>query len=210
MIVGSATWIRCSGRMASVHFAAGDGPPRRPYGVSANRLPARLIAFARDRTRAIPCLRRRPLNQDLALAALDSFVQALLKITDVTHLSLERVRSAFMGDFRALCEDFVPEERRTLDWRHAEYDLKGIYTVDCHLCGMPRLLFVHVLDNHLRARDATFSLHQFKTSGLSFRSLAIFEVQGWINRKVLALRRRVRKAVFEPHRQLRSDLALLQ
>ncbi|MCY3747796.1 MAG: DUF1828 domain-containing protein [Chloroflexi bacterium] len=118
--------------------------------------------------------------------ALYSFVQALLKITDVTYLSRERVRSAFMDDFRALCEEFVPEERRTFGWSHPEHDPQGIYTVDCHVNGMPRPLFVHALDNDRKARDATISLHQFEKWGLPFRSLAIFEDQESINRKVLA------------------------
>ncbi len=39
--------------------------------------------------------------------ALYSFVQALLRITDVTYLSRERVRSTFMEDFRAFMEETV-------------------------------------------------------------------------------------------------------
>ena len=118
--------------------------------------------------------------------ALYSFVQALLKITDVTYLSRERVRSAFMDDFLALCTEYVPEDRRTFDWRHPENDPQGIYTVDCRINGMPHPLFVHALDNDRKARDATISLHQFEKWGVSFRSLAIFEDQESINRKVLA------------------------
>lgn len=54
--------------------------------------------------------------------ALYSFVQALLKITDVTYLSRERVRSTFMEDFRALMSEAVPEERRTFDWHDPVHD----------------------------------------------------------------------------------------
>ena len=39
--------------------------------------------------------------------ALYSFIQALLKITDVTYLSRERVRSTFMEDFQVLMSDTV-------------------------------------------------------------------------------------------------------
>lgn len=39
--------------------------------------------------------------------ALYSFVQGLLRITDVTYLSRERVRSTFMEDFRAFMEETV-------------------------------------------------------------------------------------------------------
>ena len=41
--------------------------------------------------------------------ALYSFVLGLLRITDVTYLSRERVRSTFMEDFRAFMEETVPE-----------------------------------------------------------------------------------------------------
>ena len=45
--------------------------------------------------------------------ALYSFVQGLLKITDVSFLSRERVRSTFMEDFRELCCVTDPGIRRT-------------------------------------------------------------------------------------------------
>ena len=43
--------------------------------------------------------------------ALYSFVQALLRISDVSYLSRERVGSTFMEDFRALLGETLPEER---------------------------------------------------------------------------------------------------
>ena len=49
-----------------------------------------------------------------------------------------------------------------------------------------RLLFVHGLASDDRTRDATIALLQFEKWGLRFRSLAIFEDQETINRKVLA------------------------
>ena len=48
--------------------------------------------------------------------ALYSFVQALLRISDVSYLSRERVRSTFMEDFRALLGEMLPEERVTFAW----------------------------------------------------------------------------------------------
>ena len=52
--------------------------------------------------------------------------------------------------------------------------------------GMPRPLFVHALASDGRTRDATIAVHQFEKWGITFRSLAIFEDQESINRKVLA------------------------
>ena len=51
---------------------------------------------------------------------------------------------------------------------------------------MPRPLFIHALGSDERARDATIALLQFEKWGLSFRSLAVFEDQESVNRKVLA------------------------
>lgn len=118
--------------------------------------------------------------------ALYSFVQALLKITDVSYLSRERVRSTFMEDFQALMSETVPEERRTFDWHDPAHDPQGMYTVDCRINGMPRPLFIHALPSDGKTRDATIALLQFEKWGIAYRSLAVFEDQESINRKVLA------------------------
>lgn len=118
--------------------------------------------------------------------ALYSFVQGLLKISDVSYLSRERVRSTFMDDFRTVMSNALPEERRSFDWSDPERDPQGMYTVDCRVNGMHRPLFVHALASDGRTRDATIALHQFERWEIPFRSLAIFEDQESINRKVLA------------------------
>ena len=91
-----------------------------------------------------------------------------------------------MEDFRALLSEVTPEERRSFDWSDSEHDPNGMYTVDCRINGMPRPLFVHGLASDGRTRDATIALLQFEKWGLQFRSLAVFEDQESINRKVLA------------------------
>ena len=118
--------------------------------------------------------------------ALYSFVQGLLKITDVSYLSRERIRSTFLDDFRSLLSEHVHEYRRDFDWHDPTRDPQGIYTVDCRINGMARPLFVHALANDGRTRDATISLLQFEKWNIPFHSLAIFENQESINRKVLA------------------------
>ena len=118
--------------------------------------------------------------------ALYSFIQALLKISDVSYLSRERVQSTFLEDFRTLLSQVVPEERMSFNWSDKERDKLGIYTVDCRINNMPRPLFVHALSNDGKTRDVTIALLQFEKWGIPFRSLAIFEDQESINRKVLA------------------------
>ena len=118
--------------------------------------------------------------------ALYSFVQALLKITDVSYLSREQVRSTFLEDFRSFLVERVPAERIAFEWHDPVHDPQGNYAVDCRINGTPRPLFVHALPNDARTRDATISLLQFEKWEVPFRSLAIFEDQESINRKVLA------------------------
>ncbi len=118
--------------------------------------------------------------------ALYSFVQGLLKISDVSYLSRERVRSTFMDDFRKVMTAAVPIDCRNFDWSDPVRDPQGMYTLDCRVNGMQRPLFVHALANDGRTRDATITLHQFERWEIHFRSLAIFEDQESISRKVIA------------------------
>ena len=118
--------------------------------------------------------------------ALYSFVQALLKITYVTYLSRERVKSTFMEDFRAFMEAHVPENRRSFDWHDAQHDPDGKYVVDCRINQRTRPVFVQAVLNDDKVRDSTIALLQFERWRLPFHSIAIFEDQEEINRKVLA------------------------
>jgi hypothetical protein len=118
--------------------------------------------------------------------SLYSFVQALMRISDVTYLSRERVRSTFLEDFRTFIEEHVPEQRRNFNWHDEQHDPEGKYVVDCRINGLARPLFVYALPADDKVRDATIALLQFERWGLSFRSVAIFEDQEEINRKVLA------------------------
>ena len=118
--------------------------------------------------------------------ALYSFVQALVKISDVSYLSRERVRSTFNEDLRTLLSEVIPEDRRIFDWNDPGRDPQGNYKVDCRINGLPRPLFVHALANDAKTRDATIALHQFEKWGIQFRSMAVFEDQEDIDRKVLA------------------------
>ncbi len=118
--------------------------------------------------------------------ALYSFVQALVKISDVSYLSRERARSTFLEDFREVMATTVPPGRMQFDWFHEQHDPRGNYPVDCRVNGMPRPLFVFALQTDSRVRDATITLHQFERWDVKHRSIGIFEDQESVNRKVLA------------------------
>ena len=118
--------------------------------------------------------------------ALFSFIQAILKINDVSYLTRERVRSTFQEDFRAFLAEVIPDDRLVFDWRHEEHDPKGIYKADCRIDHPERPMVIFGLAGDGRARDATISLLQYEKWGLLFRSLAVFEDQQDIGRNVLA------------------------
>jgi len=118
--------------------------------------------------------------------ALYNFVQAVLRISDISFLSRERIRSTFLEDFRAFMSERIPESRRAFDWSDPAHDPAGNYIVDCRVNGIARPLMVFALPHDGRVRDATIALLQFERWGLAARSLAIFEDQEQISRKVLA------------------------
>jgi len=127
-----------------------------------------------------------PIVEDQYGDTLYSFIQALLKITDVSYLTRERVRSTFMEDFRVFMEETVSEDRREFDWHDPTYDPAGMYVIDCKINSMPKPIFVQALPNDDKTRDATITLLQLEKWGLAYRTMAVFEDQEQINRKVLA------------------------
>ncbi|MEK6674046.1 MAG: DUF1828 domain-containing protein [Planctomycetota bacterium] len=118
--------------------------------------------------------------------ALYSFVQALLKVSDVRFLSQARVKSAFMEDFREFLSQTVPESRRTFDFFDKTHDPQGKYKVDCRINHMPRPVFVFAVPNDDKCRDTQITLQTFEHWSVPHQSVAIFEDQEAINRKVLA------------------------
>lgn len=118
--------------------------------------------------------------------ALFSFIQAILKISNISFLQREHVRSLFMDDFRSLLTKTVDKNRMVFDWNDPERDPDGKYIVDCRINGLDDPLYIIALNNDNKTRDATIALLQFEKWGNPFRSMAIFENQEAINRKVLA------------------------
>ena len=103
------------------------------------------------------------------------FVQALLKIIDVTYLSRENVKSTFKDDFRAFLYQKVELRHLTFDWQHPVRDPNGLYQVDCRINGMPQPLFVFALNSDTKTQAAALALDRFKEWGIEFQPLGIFE-----------------------------------
>ncbi|HNV56665.1 MAG TPA: DUF1828 domain-containing protein [Smithellaceae bacterium] len=119
-------------------------------------------------------------------SAFYNYIHALIKVTDLSYLSKEIVRSTFYEDFRALIRETVPEERLTFDFTHPDYDKEGKYVVDCRINGMPKPIFLFAVPNDSKCKDAMITMYCFNNWGVKYHSVAIFEDQEQINRRVLA------------------------
>lgn len=118
--------------------------------------------------------------------ALYTYLQALTKISDLGYLNREIVKSTFMEDFKQTMEAELPKERYSFDYHFENHDPQKSYPVDCFVNNMEVPLLIFAIQNDDKCRDVTISLHQYEKWGIPFRSLAIFENQEEINRKVLA------------------------
>ena len=124
-------------------------------------------------------------------AALYSFAQSLIRVSDVSYLSLfreQRPRPTFRKDVRVLVEKVVsdvPVWSMRRGWIHPK-DVKNRYKVDYKINGQPKPpLLVYALSSDTRTRDATIALHQFKSWDMKFRSLGIMEHSKRATPKVL-------------------------
>lgn len=118
--------------------------------------------------------------------ALYTYLQALTKITDLSYLNREIVKSTFIEDFKQTMESELPDGCYTFDFHFEEHDPKKSYPVDCFVNSMEVPLLIFAIQSDDKCRDVTINLHQYERWGIPFRSLAIFENQTDINRKVLA------------------------
>jgi hypothetical protein len=118
--------------------------------------------------------------------ALYTYLQALTKISDLSYLNREVVKSTFIEDFKQTMETELPGGRYIFDYHFENHDPQNSYPVDCYVNGMDVPLLIFAIQNDDKCRDVTISLHQYERWGISFRSLAIFENQTDISRKVLA------------------------
>ncbi len=118
--------------------------------------------------------------------ALFDYVQALLKITDVSYLTRERIQTTFLEDLRDVVVRLVPENLRKARWHEPQLDPTGNYEVDYRIEGKDRPLFVFALQNDDKVRDATIVLQQLEGWHIAGTSVGIFENQTDISRKVLA------------------------
>lgn len=118
--------------------------------------------------------------------ALFSFIQALVKISDVKYLERERVRSLFMEEFKGFLTEKVPESSRKFEYHHPQLDPRRIYAVDCRLEARTKPLFVFGITNDSKCQTATNIIYWWEKQGEPFNVMAIYENQEEINNRIQA------------------------
>lgn len=119
--------------------------------------------------------------------ALFQMVQGLLRVSDISFLSREHVRSTFRDDVSAYINALPGLSGQvTWEWHDPVHDPEGMYPADGYLMGLDEPTVLFLLQNDDRVRDATINLLQYEKWGIPVHSVAIFENQEEINRKALA------------------------
>ena len=149
-----------------------------------------------------------PVTEERFGDALFDFIQALSKVSDISFLSRERVRSTFIEDLEAFLRSQVSEDRLSVNWTDPTHDPHKKYPVDYRINQIVRPLFIYALPNENHVQEAMINLLTFERWGLKFQSLGIFEEQEGINRKVLAKFTDVCDKAFSSLEENRDRIAL--
>ncbi len=116
-----------------------------------------------------------PVTDDGFGDALFNFLQALTKVTDISFLSREIVKSTFLEDFRQFMREAVPPERLEFSWYDPQRDPSMLYPADCRVNSMKRPLVIFALQSEEKVNIANISLLTYERWGIPFQSMAVYE-----------------------------------
>jgi hypothetical protein len=127
-----------------------------------------------------------PVQADGYGNALYSFVQALLRISDLTFLSREQVAKVFLSDFKEFLSETLPEGQRVFNWHHPIHDPSAHYPADCYVNGSASPTVIFALNTDASVQAATISLLQYEKWNFDVHSIGLFADQEKIGRRPLA------------------------
>jgi len=115
--------------------------------------------------------------------ALFSYIQALIRIVDLTLLKREKPGTSFQKDLRSCIARHVDPNHLFYDWHDPSKDPKELYIVDYRINGNIPPVLIFGLNNEIKALRAAITLHQFKLWGMKNFSIGVFEERSEINPK---------------------------
>ena len=118
--------------------------------------------------------------------ALFSYIQALVKISDVKYLTRERIRSMFMEEFKGFISEIATEDRCKFNYYHPKRDPNRVYPIDCRVETTNSPLFIFGINGDNKCQTATNIIYWWEKLNEPFEVMAIHENQEDISRQVLA------------------------
>lgn len=119
--------------------------------------------------------------------ALYDFIQCLLKITDITYLDRERIKSTFFEDFKTSIKELTKKKTLKINFDTSiSEDKNKDYPIDCIIQTKKEPIFIFAINNDNKCRDAMISIMMFERWSIHFHAVGVFEDQTEITRRVLA------------------------
>lgn len=129
---------------------------------------------------------RMPMDEPFSGDRVYSFIQGLARVSNVTAMTRDFVRSSFMDDFRATLGDVLPPEVTEFDWTDDAHDSEGNYPVDCMVRTTVKPWFIFGVGSDDKCNLTTLTCRTFEGWGVPFQSMVIYRDQEDIGRKPLA------------------------
>jgi hypothetical protein len=112
-----------------------------------------------------------------------TFLQGLTKISAISILKTDRIKSLFMEEFESFLRQLVGNEA-IFNYTDPSRDRVGLYKVDCFI-PMHKPILIFGIPTSDKCRDSTITLLNFQKWGIPFTSIAVFEDQEKITKSVL-------------------------
>lgn len=126
------------------------------------------------------------INDEQYGEALYSFVQSLLRISNITYLNKENNKVPFLQEFKNLIVEAVPQERCEFNWYNKDLDASAKYTVDCRINSMARPLMIFAIPSDRAALASTVAIYQFDKWKIPFFPIGIFKEMEKVAPKTVA------------------------